>query len=823
MKKFIVFLVMMALTVSVFGSTTAFDIQWGEQSTYHRGPDNKLQQWAEGIEGRISGATGNIVYVDSGVASEGDGSSWENAFDTLQEGIDATTSSNGDVVNVREGTTGSIIVSGTITCNKIGVTYVGHGKGDQRPTFTASAAATAKLLITADDNYFYNFIFQSGKADLATVLLVTADDTTFNSCSFRDSTSGLGMVTVGAADGDSDRFTLVNCDFYQPGTTNDHSVEILFDMNNIKIANNIFYGDYDEGVIYIPAGGNACLDLSIIGNIVSNVQASGLGIEINGTSTTGILRGNTVYVDTFVNGINPGALKDMGGNLTVIAGDEAGISSLLLPAIGTVTAGSADDILKKLYYTSDGAGAYPETVANDSALAKIMASGATATASTFDNTTDSLQAISDKITALQGLFYTGTATAGSTTEVTCDITDFGDEFFKTDWVMVITQDGGLAQAAPEGEIRDIEDYVSTTGVFTVAAFTSGVANTDKVMVVRRETLTTDGVSLNAVPATGSLATFISGGASSSTLGTPCGTDKSLVDALGSNGVALVDDAVAIAGIIGIPTDADNAVDSTNIASNADGSVFERLEFIQAFPGVDSATNFIGIDDAANLGVTTSVTADEDGSVLERLEFIQDQPATDVATNYLGVDDAANLGLTTAVVPDHDGSVLERLEAIGQAGMPSYDNPNYFMVAADMTSATWNTADAHEIATVTGICRVRILAVCTATVVTVGTNGTIALGYEDNPLAIFTAQALDACVTDDILTAVYGSAGTSVQSGANSSTTLTGGLFDVVVVQGKDIGYTIATNAGTTGNINFHIWWTPLDATGAVVAGAGIAL
>ncbi len=250
----------------------------------------------QSIDGRIGGGlgTGNIFYVDSGVASEGDGSSWDNAFDTLQEGIDATTDNNGDVIHVREGTTGSVTESGTITCDKIGVTYYAHGEGDQRPTFTVSTAAAAKILITADDNYFYNFIFQSGKADLATAILVTARDAVFNTCTFRDSTSGLGMMTVGAADGDSDRFTLINCDFYQPGTTNDHSVEILFDMNNVRIVNNTFHGDYDEGVIYIPAGGNACLDLVIAGNIITQLQGSIFAININGTSTTGVIANNAV-------------------------------------------------------------------------------------------------------------------------------------------------------------------------------------------------------------------------------------------------------------------------------------------------------------------------------------------------------------------------------------------------------------------------------------------------------------------------------------------------------------------------------------------------
>lgn len=193
---------------------------------------------------------------------------------------------------------------------------------------------------------------------------------------------------------------------------------------------------------------------------------------------------------------------------------------------------------------------------------------------------------------------------------------------------------------------------------------------------------------------------------------------------------------------------------------------------------------------------------------------------DTAENLIGVNDADNAATTSAVVANVNGSILERNEVLQAAALPSKSHPNYFTVTADMTSATWNTAAAHEIATVTGACRVQIIVETTATIVTTGTNGTIALGFEGNASAIFSATALDAAVTGDVFSAVYGSAATSPASGADAQSALTHGIFDVIVATGKDIGYTIATNAATTGTLTFHVYWTPLDSTGAVVAGAG---
>jgi hypothetical protein len=193
---------------------------------------------------------------------------------------------------------------------------------------------------------------------------------------------------------------------------------------------------------------------------------------------------------------------------------------------------------------------------------------------------------------------------------------------------------------------------------------------------------------------------------------------------------------------------------------------------------------------------------------------------DTAENLIGVNDADNAAVTSAVVANKDGSILERQETIQVSDSPNKNHPNYFTVTADMTSSTWNTAAAHEIATVTGACRVQILVEVTATIVTTGTNGTIALGFEGNASAMFSATALDAAVTGDVFSAVYGSAATTPASGAEYQSALTHCVFDVVSVTGKDIGYTIATNAATTGTLTFHVWWTPLDSTGAVTAGAG---
>ena len=112
----------------------------------------------------------------------------------------------------------------------------------------------------------------------------------------------------------------------------------------------------------------------------------------------------------------------------------------------------------------------------------------------------------------------------------------------------------------------------------------------------------------------------------------------------------------------------------------------------------------------------------------------------------------------------------------------------------------------------------------ATLASASTTGTIALGVYGNASAIMPATAANGTLflTGDILSAVYGSAGTTPHFVSNFRSSLTACCFDFVA-NGKNIGYTVATNALTAGELYFRIWWNSLSSTGKVTAGTGVAL
>jgi len=352
-------------------------------------------------QGATNQGTGDVFYVDSGVASAGDGKSWLRAKATLDEAIALCTANNGDVIYVAQGHAEDWTTTDSVDVDVAGVTIIGCGTGIDRPTFTYDDT-DPELVVGEENVYIYNLAFLPSVTAVVHAIEIEADanNCTIDSCWFMNGeTSGtdefIDAIQPAALAND---ITVKNCVFETYGAAGANTgIDLTAGVHkNWLIAGNYFSGDYAEAPIYND--NDVDLRMRVLGNVTYNTNSGNFGIEFGGAAT-GVLAGNIVYTDAVATAIDPGSMACF-DNLIINTTDLSAMQFPPLPAIGTVTAGSADDILKKMYYTADGTGAYPATVANDSTFAKIMTKGATATASTFDNTTDSLEAIADAVGAL---------------------------------------------------------------------------------------------------------------------------------------------------------------------------------------------------------------------------------------------------------------------------------------------------------------------------------------------------------------------------------------------------------------------------------------
>jgi hypothetical protein len=311
--------------------------------------------------------------------------------------------------------------------------------------------------------------------------------------------------------------------------------------------------------------------------------------------------------------------------------------------------------------------------------------------------TDAFTATSPSTTAqyvpdLAGLQFKATLNSGmsgsTTAIVTDDLIGYGNDYFNNNYYMQVVKNYSSAGVAPQSEIRKISDYVSTSGTFTVDAFSGNAEAGDEIVILH----------------------------------------ESLI-ALGRN-------------------DADNVLDSSTVAANEDGSIPERLEQIQ---------------EVVNKGSGTS------------------------------------LGANRSIVDEIRGAAL------------NYNGVNYLGVSVDLSNATWNTAATHEVFTITGLVRMRLLVECTETVIQSAGTAIICLGTDSGSSGWIAGTSAAAIGLGEIW-----STSTPTLTDGNFSTL----SFDKIVSNGKDVGYEIGTAPISDGTLVFHCWWEGLNSSGVVAAGSG---
>lgn len=696
---------------------------------------------------------GNIWFVDSGQSHSGDGKTWDGAFITLDEAIGYCTASNGDVIYVAPGHAETLTSDGAVAVDVAGITIKATGNGDNRPVFTFTTSADADFNITADDCTINGLVFVNGINSQAAFITVTADDTTITKCEFRDgsSTSGLGAIAVGADDGDSDRLTVSNCKFYQPGTNNDHSIEILYDMVGIRIADNDIYGDFDEGGVAIPAGGNACTDLVFENNKIRNKQSSGYGIAINGTSASVSLVNNTVYTDDVDNAYY--------FDITILQGRGAGAGEVI-----------------------DGTGVYPVSVADDSLWAKLLSKSALPSASSYSNVTDSQEMLSDKFggfsgdggaaqddsvkasldlahTDLDAIIVDANTADSNTTLILADTAEL-----QTDWT-----NGGRLDLLLDAAVLDANTADSNV---TVILADTAELQTDWVNGGRLDLLL-DAAVIDANTADSNVTVILADTAELQTDWVNGGRLDLLLDA------AVTDANTADSNVTVIL--ADTAELQTDWANGG------RLDLLLDAAVIDANT------------ADTNVTAilEDTGTTIPATITVIDGILDDANNALFGASGIASF--PAAAQAGDTVSIAEVLRYVQENQLPRMETAT----VADMTGY-----DTLAWFTVTGDVKVRIVGVVGGTAITC-TSGTttLSIGTTEDADAIIAATTIDNADFD--ATDVW------VDNNPEDDCEMMGVLDWVIVGGGADISVTRNVDDLTAGALTLYCWWIPLSSNGDV--------
>ena len=250
---------------------------------------------------------GNIYHVDSGADTADDdnaGTNPKQPLATLDGAINKTTASNGDVILVHPGHAETISAAAAITFDVAGVTVIGMGVGNSRPTITLDTATTTDIDVTADDVQIHNMIFSMNYADIVEVFDLSAAGFVLNKCRFVDTATNMNFVDLikgTTTNNQCDRLEFTNNVILSPDTGNNGVIDIGGDIDALVFNNNyISMGVQDSEAIISVATGKDVTNCEIAYTHIYSLNTAGdLLIDSDTTANSGVIAHNRIgHADT---------------------------------------------------------------------------------------------------------------------------------------------------------------------------------------------------------------------------------------------------------------------------------------------------------------------------------------------------------------------------------------------------------------------------------------------------------------------------------------------------------------------------------------------
>ena len=219
-------------------------------------------------------------------------------YNTVDAAISACTAGRGDVVYVTEGHTETVTAT-SIAHDVAGVTVIGLGSGQNRPTFTYGAAA-ATITISGANGGWVNCRFVANFLDVASAFtLGAAKGFTLQGNEFTETSSTLNflsIVTTGATDNDADDLVVRDNLWIGLNTTPLAFISILAAESGLLAEDNSCFLDATSGGEFITLAAKIISAARIRRNnhIVVGATGTTTGIFLTGSGTTskGVIHDN---------------------------------------------------------------------------------------------------------------------------------------------------------------------------------------------------------------------------------------------------------------------------------------------------------------------------------------------------------------------------------------------------------------------------------------------------------------------------------------------------------------------------------------------------
>lgn len=267
---------------------------------------------------------GERFWVDytNGTDGASRGKNPDTPLKTLDYAIGLCTANADDVIILKSGHAENIVAAGSVTVDVAGVTIIGQGAGNKRPTFTFTTETTATFIISAANVTIKNLRFICDKDALAVGLPITGAYCTIEDCEFSDlgEDNCIDWITLSAA---ADNARIINCRNYGTATAGNDSFISMAAASNVEIIGLVSQGDFAAANIECTA---APVDLLVADCYLENANAVDVNIEGFAAATGWIARNCCrVATDGEVTWVNTGGAMSLFENYGVNDDGETGM------------------------------------------------------------------------------------------------------------------------------------------------------------------------------------------------------------------------------------------------------------------------------------------------------------------------------------------------------------------------------------------------------------------------------------------------------------------------------------------------------------------
>lgn len=255
----------------------------------------------------LARAQGNIYYVDDGGSDATGGvrgKTPNKPFASIDYAIGQCAANQGDIIYVLPGHAETISTATGLVADVAGISIIGIGSGEDRPTLTLSAAAS-KVSITAASVRFENFILISsftGGVNIGISLGASADGCVLKDLEFRETTNAKEWLIGINVAADCDKILIEGLRYF--GIAGGSTTQV------IKFAGGSDYSIVRDFLIFVDASGAvidaltaASLFMTIGDGVIHNLDTgAGLSVSVK-SDTTGFM--HDLRISALTEGASP--------------------------------------------------------------------------------------------------------------------------------------------------------------------------------------------------------------------------------------------------------------------------------------------------------------------------------------------------------------------------------------------------------------------------------------------------------------------------------------------------------------------------------------